>query len=99
MAPIIEEFRVSDAARRHILVKHGVDPEDAIEAAGSTSRHYRLAAGPTHDRRYAIAGKTEDGRRIWVFYDNEGGRTGRIVSAREARGQQDVAHHKRMRGD
>jgi uncharacterized DUF497 family protein len=99
MAPIIDEFRVSAAAGRHIRDKHDVDPEEAVEAAESTSRHYRLAAGVPQDRRYVVAGKTEDGRRIWVFFDDEGGGRGRIVSAREARGKQDIARHKRMRGD
>jgi uncharacterized DUF497 family protein len=99
MAPIIEEFRVSEWAARHMLDKHDVTEEEALEASESTSRHERLHAGMTRDRRYVIAGKTENGRRIWVFFDDEGGGSGRIVSAREAYGKQDVARHKHMRGD
>jgi len=99
MAPIIEEFRVSEQAARHILEKHDVTEEEAREAAESTPRHHRLAAGQARDHRYFIAGKTEAGRRVWVFFDDEGGGSGRIVSAREARGRQDIARHRRTRGD
>lgn len=99
MAPMIDEFRVSAAAGRHIEEKHGVGAEDAIDAAESTPRHYRLQAGATRDRRYIIPGKTNGGRRLWVIFDDEGDGTGRIVSAWEARGKQDIARHKRLRGD
>jgi YD repeat-containing protein len=99
VAPIIDEFIASPTARRHILDKHGLDLEDAIDAAWSTSRHHRTYAGSSQDRRYIIAGKAADGRRIWVTYDDLGDGTGRVVTAREASGRQDIARHKRLRGD
>ena len=99
MAPIIEEFWASAQARAHMLAKHGIDCEEALEAAESTARHYRTWSGVQADRRYVIPGKTEAGRRVWVLYDDEGEGRGRIVTAREAVGRQDLARHRRLRGD
>lgn len=99
MAPMIELFQVSLRAQRHMGDKHGVDLADAVEAAESTFRHYRIESGSGKERRYLLAGKTETGRRLWVIYDDEGGGIGRIVTAREALGKQDIARRKRLRGD
>ena len=99
MAPVIEEFRVSAAAERHMIEEHGVEVEEALEAAESTDRHYRTYAGRPADRRYVLAGKTSGGRRLWVAFDDEGNGRGRIVTAREALGRNDVARHKRLKGD
>ena len=99
MPPIIEEFRVSAAAAQHMLQKHAVEVEEALEAAESTGKHYRTHAGSVRDRRYVLAGKTAGGRRLWVAFDDEGNGRGRIVTAREATGRGDLARHRRLRGD
>ena len=99
MVPIIEEFRVSPNAERHMLEKHGVELEEALEAAESTHRHYRTHSRRPEDRRYVLAGKTSSGRRLWVAFDDEGNGCGRIVTAREAIGRRDIARHKQLKGD
>jgi uncharacterized DUF497 family protein len=99
VAPIIDEFRVSPHAAAHMLEKHGVSAEEAVEAAESTRRHSRARTEDPRERRYVIAGKTLSGRRLWVVFTHEGWRTGRIITAREAEGQKERSRHERMRGD
>ena len=96
---MIEEFRASRSAQRHMAAKHGVDVEEALEAAGSTPRHYRTYRAEAGERRYLVPGKTEDGRRLWVVFADEGGGRGRIITARTAQGSNDHARHRRLRGD
>lgn len=100
VAPIIEEFRVSPYAERHMLEKHGVDLEDAVSAAESTPRQTRTYSAESGENRYVIPGRTETGRRLWViFADDEGGGTGRIITAYDPLSKRDAARHKQMRGD
>jgi uncharacterized DUF497 family protein len=99
MPPIIEEFWASTRAQHHMIVEHGVDLEDALDAAESTDRHYRASAGASEERRYIIPGKTSSGRRLWVAFAVEGGGRGRIITAREPAGRKERARHKRLRGD
>ena len=99
MPPVIEEFRASPSAQRHMVAKHGVYLEEAIEAAESSSRHYRIYSDDAGERRYAVAGKTGDGRRLWVVFADEGGGRGRIIAAFEPAGRKDQTRHQRMRGD
>ena len=99
MAPVIDEFWASLRAQWHMLAKHGVPLEDAIEAAESTERHYRTSSGETGERRYVVPGKTTDGWRLWVVFADEGGRRGRIITAFEPQNAKDQARHRRMRGD
>lgn len=99
VAPIIEEFRVSPYAERHMLEKHGVDLEDAVDAAESTSRQTRTYSAESGENRYVIPGKTEAGRRLWVIFADEGGGTGRIITAYDPLSRRDAARHKQMRGD
>jgi uncharacterized DUF497 family protein len=105
MPPQIQEFWASPSAQEHILGKHGVTLEEALEAAESSpvyqpaSSHPTGAPRPTGEKRYLIAGKTESGRRLWVVFADEGKRRGRIITAREPQGRAERARHKRMRGD
>jgi uncharacterized DUF497 family protein len=101
----IEEFWASPTAQDHILDKHGVTLEEALEAAESSPvyqpAHARLPGSlhPTGEQRYLIAGKTEAGRRLWIVFADEGEGRGRIITAREPQGRAERARHKRMRGD
>jgi len=99
MAPIIDEFRASPSARQHMLSKHNVGFEEAAEAAGSSRRHYRTYSDDAGERRYVVAGKTGDGRRLWVVFVDEGARRGRVITAFDATDRKDRARHRRMRGD
>jgi len=99
MPPLIEEFRVSHAAQRHMLADHDVAIEDALEAAASSRRHYRTYSTRPGERRYVVAGKTLDGRRLWVVFADEGGRRGRIITAYEPASERSLAEHRRRRGD
>lgn len=105
MPRVIDEFWASASAQAHMLVKHAVTLDEALEAAES-SRAYHAAGGepdgspnPTGQRRYLVAGRTQAGRRLWVVFADEGGGRGRVITAREARGQAERARHRRMRGD
>jgi uncharacterized DUF497 family protein len=99
MPPIIEEFRVSPAAAQHMLEKHAVDVEEALEAAESTDRHYRTYGGENGEKRYILPGKTEAGRRLWVVFSDEGLGYGRIITAREPATRRSLGRHRDMRGD
>jgi len=99
MPPLIDEFWASLPAQRHMIVKHGVELDEAIEAAESTSRHSRTTDSPQGRRRYIVAGKTSDGKRLWVVFEDEGHGRGRIITAREVLGEKERARHKRQRGD
>jgi uncharacterized DUF497 family protein len=99
MPPIIDEFRASVSAQRHMIVKHDVTLEEAAEAARSTQQHYRTYSDDAGERRYVAAGKTPDGRRLWVVFADEGGRRGRIITAFDPVNRKDTARHRRMRGD
>ena len=91
-------FRVSRGAAQHILEKHDVTEEEALEAVQSSVIHRRTRDDPHGRRRYVVAGKTEVGRRLWVVFEDEGRGEARIVTAREPSGG-DVTRHRRMRGD
>jgi uncharacterized DUF497 family protein len=101
----IEEFWASTSAQEHILAKHGVTLEEALEAAESSPVYQPTQSDrpgslhPTGQKRYLIAGKTEAGRRLWVVFADEGKGRGRIITAREPQGRTERARHKRMRGD
>lgn len=82
-----------------MLDKHGVDWEDALDAAESTDRHYRSYGDGSDGRRYIIPGKTIFGQRIWVVFSDEGGGLGRVITAYEPVGRRHVARHKELRGD
>lgn len=97
--PIIEEFHASAAARRHMLEKHGIEYEEALDAVASTNRYERTYTEDLEERRYLVPGKTEAGDRIWVVFSDEGGRRGRIITARPVGGSRDQSRHRRMRGD
>jgi uncharacterized DUF497 family protein len=99
MPPLIEEFRASGAAQRHMLADHDVSIEEAVEAAESSQRHYRTYSGEATERRYVVPGKTGDGRRLWVVFADEGGRRGRIITAYEPGTAHSIAQHRRRRGD
>ena len=75
------------------------DARKAIEAAQSTDRHHRTRSNVAGERRYVIPGRTGDGRRLWVIFADEGGRWGRIITAREPSGQKEQARHRRLRGE
>ena len=105
MAPQFVEFSVSESAAWHMLEKHGVTPEEALEAADSTLV-YRPGDPPfvirpdgTRERRYVIPGKTEDGRRLWVVVTYEGEGETRIITARQPVAEHDRALRRRARGD
>jgi uncharacterized DUF497 family protein len=99
MPPIVEDFRASVHARRHMLAKHDVEFVEAAEAAESTERQYRTYSDDADERRYVVPGKTTDGRRLWVVFADEGDRCGRIITAFEPTDRNDRARHRRMRGD
>jgi uncharacterized DUF497 family protein len=99
MAPLIEEFRASVAAQQHMLGDHDVTLDEAVEAAGSSQRHYRTYSGRSGERRYIVAGKTADGRRLWVVFADEGARRGRIITAYEPATEHSLTQHRRRRGD
>ena len=79
--------------------KHGVTVDEALEAAETAPQYRRTRSGPEGQPRYYVAGRTFDGRRLWVIFEDEGGGCGRIVTAREPAGAQERARHRRMRGD
>jgi len=101
----IEAFWASASAQQHMLEKHGVTLEEALEAVDSSPVYQPAQAEPpsslhpTDERRYLVAGKTQAGRRLWVVFADEGEGRGRLITAREPRGQAERARHKRMRGD
>ena len=99
MSPIIDDFRASIHARRHMLAKHDVEFVEAAEAGESSDRHYRTYSDSADERRYVVPGKTADGRRLWVVFADEGNRLGRIITAFEPTDRSDVTRHRRMRGD
>lgn len=99
MPPVIEEFWVTRAAQTHMMVKHDVDFEDALDAAESTDKHYRTYSSQDGQRRYVVPGKTPDGTRLWVVFADEGDGRGRIITARRVRGRKEVARHTNRRGD
>jgi len=94
----ILHFRLSPRAAWHILEKHDVTEEEAIEAARSSVIHRRARDDPDGRRRYVVAGKTQEGRRLWVVFEPEGSGRARIITAREPFGE-DRSRHRRMRGD
>jgi len=99
MAPRITRFYATLRAETHVLEKHGVLLEEAVEAAGSSTRHRRTRSGSDGKPRFYVAGKAADGRRLWVVFADEGGGLGRIITAREPDSAKDRARHKQMRGD
>jgi len=98
VAPIIDEFYVPHAVEEHMLSKHSVTVEEALEAAESTARHYRTYAGRVGERRYLLPGKTAAGRRVWVVFVHEPDRRGRVITAFEPGGDKERSRHERMRG-
>jgi uncharacterized DUF497 family protein len=94
MPPIIEEFRCSPQAARRMLEKHGVEQEEALEAAESTDRHQRSYEGAQGEKRYIIAGRTGAGRRLWVVFADSGGGHGDIITAREPLTRRSIARHR-----
>jgi uncharacterized DUF497 family protein len=99
VVPIIDEFRLSMRAKEHIQCDHGVEVDEALEAAESTRRHNRTHSGRFGGKRYVIAGRTSAGRRLWVVFEDEGNRCGRIITAFEPVDSKDTARHRRYRGD
>jgi uncharacterized DUF497 family protein len=105
MSPRFVEFWVSESAARHMLEKHDVTVEEALEAAYSTDAWTPLHAAPddspnwTPEPRYGIPGKTDDGRRLWVIVAHEGSGVGRILTAFEPASATARARHRRMRGN
>ncbi len=105
MSPRVVEFWVSASAARHMLERHDVTVEEALEAAHSTlvflPGHPARAAGPdgVMERRYILPGRTDEGRRLWVIVGYEGGGVARIITAYEATGSRNRALHRRARGD
>jgi uncharacterized DUF497 family protein len=99
MTPRFDSIWVSLVAREHMLSKHDVTPEEAIEAVESTRHFQRATDGPGGERRYLVAGKTADSRRLWVILADEGHGDGRIVTAREALGRREKSDHRRAKGD
>lgn len=97
----IEEFWASPSAEQHILEKHGITLDEALEAAESSAVYQpaKPAPNPTREKRYLIAGKTESGKRLWIVFADEGDGRGRIITAREALGRAERSRHKAMRGD
>jgi uncharacterized DUF497 family protein len=82
-----------------MLAKHDVEFVEAVEAGESSDRHYRTYSDGTGERRYVVPGRTADGRRLWVVFADEGDRCGRIITAFEPTDRNDLARHRRMRGD
>ena len=99
MSPRIIEFYVTGRAEAHMLDKHGVVLEEAVEAAESSAHYRRTRSGTDGRSRLYVAGKTADGRRLWVVFADEGAGLGRIVTAREPTGAKERARHRQMRGD
>lgn len=105
MSPRVVEFRISAGAARHMLEKHDVTVEEALEAAHSTEVWMSVHSAPdgsrnwTPEPRYGIPGKTDDGRRLWVIVAHEGRGVGRILTAFEPTGAAAKARHRRMRGN
>ena len=62
------------------IARHRVSPEEAEEAAGVPRR----APHPAHSGRRAIIGMTIDGRLLMVVVERRGGRTLRVITARDA---------------
>ena len=52
MSPIIEEFWATALAQRHMIAKHGVQLDEALEAAESTERHFRTESPIAGENRY-----------------------------------------------
>ena len=98
MPPRIERFRASARAEEHMLDKHGVSAEEAAEAAEDAAHYTRVRSSGGSERRYLAAGKTADGRRLWVVLADEGGGQGRIITARGPVGKGDIARHRRLCG-
>ena len=91
-------FRVTRRAAHHILEKHDVTEEEPLEAVQSSVVHRRARDDPRGRWRYVVAGKTGEGRRLWVVFEDEGPGQARIITAREPSGE-DRTRHRRMRGD
>jgi len=99
MAPQFDEFHVSHYAEWHMFEKHGVDLDEAMEAAESTDRHTRTYGTQEGEKRYVVPGKTESGRRLWVVFADEGNGVGRVITAYDPLNKGDMARHRQMRGD
>lgn len=86
-------FDWDDANIDHI-VRHGVDPEEAEEAAADPDRvaapAYRAQNG---ERRQAVTGKTAGGRLLTVVLTRRGDLF-RVVTAREANASERRAYRR-----
>lgn len=75
-------FDWDDANLEHIA-EHDVEPEEAEEAVLDPKRVSRTAYAREGERRYAVLGVTEDGRRLFVVFTRRGLAI-RVISARDA---------------
>jgi uncharacterized DUF497 family protein len=75
-------FDWDDANLDHVA-EHDVEPEEAEEAVLDPKRISRTAYAVEDERRYAVLGSTEDGRRLFVVFTRRGSAT-RVISARDA---------------
>jgi len=72
-----------DNANLDHIGEHGVEPEEAEEAILDPMRVARTAYAVAGERRNALVGATQDGRRLSVVVTRRWGAT-RVVSARDA---------------
>lgn len=75
-------FDWDDANIDHIAV-HQIGPNEAEEAVLDPERVSRTASAVGGERRYAVVGATEAGRRIFVVFIRRSSAI-RVVSARDA---------------
>jgi uncharacterized DUF497 family protein len=87
----------SEAARRHMLDKHGVEYDEAVEALLSRGHVKRIRSDSPDERRYLAQGQTDEGRRLNVVFVRQWGGRARVVTAYEPRSRKQRQRHRRRR--
>jgi uncharacterized DUF497 family protein len=95
LLPTPDDIYASPAAREHMLVKHDVEFEEAVEVLTTVPGGQRVRGGSPGERRYMMDGQTDSGRRLRVVFVRESGRRIRVITAYESGGRKRRRRHGR----
>ncbi len=82
---IVDQVYANSKAKNHMLRKHGVEWHEVREVMLQKKLQPRRVRTVRGERRYCVAGRTETGRKLVVFFAIEG-RRARVITARPAKG-------------